>query len=127
MVALGKPRHDLFVVLIGLWRINVNRVAGLVLAQIAQLVKGVAECARAKNQNLAITVTDGFAECAACANEVFGSSGLANRHADPTLVVYSATEVVPEVGCGIEDRQVRVANRRDPGAVLFVVVGNRVS
>ena len=57
------------------------------------------------------------AERAAEPQEVLGVGGLAHADADPALVGQALAEELPQVGGGVEDRQVVVVDRGDPGAV----------
>jgi hypothetical protein len=96
-----------------------DEVRALVLAELAQRPERVRHRPGREQQHLAVGRGDRVAERPAGTQEVLGVTGLAHADADPLLVRQAPAQVVPEVHGGVEDRQVRVVDRRDPGAVLL--------
>ena len=97
----------------------------LVVAQLAQRPERVAQRAGGDEHDLAVALGDRVAERAAEAQVVLGVRGLADPDRHPALVRQPVAEELPEVGGGVEDRQVVVVDRGDPGAVVVRLRGDQ--
>ena len=99
---------------------------GLVVAQLAQRPERVRHGAGGDQQDLAVGLRDRVAQRAAEAQVVLHVGGLADPDADPALVGQAVAEELPDVRGGVEDRQVVVLDRGDPGAVLGALARDQV-
>src|SRR6476620_8184347 len=126
MVALAEPLQPLEVGCRGLGGEDVLHARRLVIAQLAQRPERVRERAGGDEHHLAVGLGDRGAGGPAQAQVVFGVRGLADTDRDPPLVRQALSEEFPYVGGGVEDRQVVVFDRGDPGAVLLRLGGDQV-
>ena len=126
MVALGEPAEPLEVGRHRLGREDVLDTGGFVVAQLAERPERVAHRAGGDEQHLAVGGGDRIPERAAEPQVVLGVRGLAHPDGDPALVRQSGAEVLPQVGGRVEDREVLVVDRRDPGSVRVGLGRDRV-
>ena len=126
VVALAEPREPLEVGRRGLGGEDVIDARGLVIAQLAQRPERMRQRAGRDQHDFAVGLGDRVAEGPAEPQVVFGVRGLAHADRDPPLVRQTLAEELPHVGGRVEDRQVIVFDRGDPGAVLVGLRGDQV-
>ncbi len=118
MAAFLEPGDALVVGLAGLGRADVHRVAGLVVAQLAQRPERVREGPGGDQQDPPPRRGgDAVRERPPEPQVILHVTGLAHADRHPPLVRQPLAQELPEVDGGVVDRQVRVVDRRDPGAV----------
>ena len=123
MAALGKPAQALHIHVACLLADDVGGVAGLVLAQLLELVEGVRQGSGRDDDDLAVAGGDGLADGATHAQKVIGLTGLADAHREPALV-HPPTEIAPQVERGVVQREIFIVDGGDPRAIGLTAGGD---
>src|SRR4029453_18429043 len=127
VIAGLKPLHPVGISRGGLGSKDVFDPGGLVLAQFPPPPESVAERTRSQQHDPAVTLFDCVSQGPAEPEVVLRISGLAYPDGDPPLVRQALAEELPQIGGGVEDRQVIIGDCGDPSAVIVCLGRNQLS